>query len=195
MSRSSGGLRPVGRHIILVAGLLAALVVPLATASADIGGPPEGSGRTLYLQTESVCGATDCTSIALTTHEADGVVQGICVDTTKTSLDGQTWLGGESVCVEDVGAWLTFAGFVTGVQDTSVPLNGGTSTISGSSSLVGMIIPSTEVIEDSFDGCTFTWTVKERNVAVSGAVILDGVSYPTTDGLSTVRSLKTKTRC
>lgn len=181
-------------------GTALALGSQVAMVSADLGGPPEGSGRTLTTNTGYVCGASSCTSVSLTAHEI-GAVREICIDTSVTDLNGQLLNEAESGCSTDVGAWQTSAGFITGLGGTTVPMSnelGETRnvSISISTALAGAIVPSTEVIDGSDATCAIRWTVKERTVPVAGTVTFDGMAYATaTEAISVIRSLKEKVRC
>ena len=201
MSRVVPGPARAQRRMAVLASVVAALLLPVAIASGDTGGPPEGSGRWMDSFTQSVCDADSCTSLEFSAKELDAF-RTVCVAALTTSLDGQTILDNELGCLDDGAlAWRTFAGFITGVPDTSVTLfsesgSSRTVTVSATTSLAGQIVPTTTV-EELVDGsCTTTWTIKERRVAVSGTVLLDGVAYATgTDSVSVIRAVKEKTRC
>jgi hypothetical protein len=179
MSQLSAARRPFRRAALLMA-LAGSLAIPVAGVSADSGGPPDGSGRNVFL-------ASDGTSV--TFHE-DGGPFSLCVETA-------TELG----CAEGSGGLTTTAGFVTGLNGVTVTVNDASGatrdvTVSFSLTFAGAIVPSTEVIDGSDETCQITWTVKERTVPVKGTVSYDGVAYPVgADATSKIRSLKEQVRC
>jgi hypothetical protein len=200
VSRSLHQRRPT-RRALAVAAAIVALVVPFASAFADVGGPPEPSGRSFSMFTVFVCGASSCTSVELDIHDPEGSGSlDVCLSTLTLALDMQTIVGQELGCAEGaIGPLLQSGGFITGVQPTSVTLSSDagsrTVTVSASSALSGAIKVTSETVQDATGPCTITWTIKERSVGLAGTVVVDGVSYAANDALSTIRQVKEKTRC
>jgi hypothetical protein len=193
--------RPRVSRVAVVAAVLAAMVIPLAAVSADIGGPPAPSSRSMVTFTQAVCDATSCTSVDFDAVEV-GTLRSVCVATLVTTLDSGTILEQELGCAEDnVGAWQTSGGFITGVQDTTVTLDsslGGSRavTVSAATSLAGAVTPTIEVVDGSDATCTVTWTIRERRAPLTGTVTLDGVAFATgTDSVSVIRQVKEKSHC
>lgn len=201
MSRATLGHGSTRRHVALVVGMALAMVAPVATVSADEGGPPEGSGRSLSSFTEVVCDADSCTSVTFDAKEVAGA-RSLCVSLVTSSPDGATIYEQEDGCASDnIGAWRTSAGFITGVVDTTVTVSstlGGIRdvSVSGTGKLDGATTATIEMLEDTSGTCAIQWTIRERRVAVAGTVTVDGVAYAMgSDSLSTIRQVKEKTRC
>jgi hypothetical protein len=177
MTRNARTPRPARSAALLIA-LAGALVLPLATVSADIGSPPDGSGRNVFLTSDAP---------SVTAHEEGGTVS-ICVETASELGCGETT------------TFSTTAGFITGLTSTitvSEP-SGAMRDVAVAFSLTfaSAIVPSSEVIDGSDETCSVTWTVKERTVAVAGTLTYDGVPYPVgAESTSKIRTLKEKVRC
>jgi hypothetical protein len=187
---------------IAALGMAAALLLPLAAASADTGGPPQSSGRSFATTTQPLCDATSCTTVEFTAQEFDDSGPAVCVDTITTTLDGTTVLEQEDGCNFDShGAWRVIGGYITGVEDTTVHLDStlGTSrdaVVSAKTALAGEATATIEKLDGSDQNCTITWTVKVRTIPVAGTVTIDGVVYTTSsDTESLIRNVKEKSSC
>jgi hypothetical protein len=185
----------------LIVTVVGALLVPLATAWADSGGPPEGSGRSMSSATLARCDVFECSTVTFDAKEL-GTTRSVCVEVDTTSPDGQTIYAQQYGCNFDtVGAWLVSGGYITGVAATPVTLNsslGGTwdIVVSANTAIAGEATATIEKLDGSDATCTITWTVKERRIPVAGSVTVNGVVYTTgSDSVSTIRNVKEKSSC
>jgi len=189
------------RRAFVALGMVAGLLLPIAAASADTGGPPDPSGRSMNSYTPTRCDATQCTVLQFDVAE-QGTTRSLCLELDTTSLDGQTIYTQSFGCNFDtVGSWRVIGGYITGVTDTTVTLfdtNGGSRdvVVSAKTALAGEATATIEKIDGSDQNCTITWTVKERRIPVAGTVTVDGVVFATgSDSVSVIRNVKEKSSC
>jgi len=189
------------RRVIVTLGMAAALVLPIAAASADSGGPPEGSGRSMSSVTMARCDVFECSTVTFDAKEV-GTTRSVCVEVDTTSADGQTIYAQQYGCNFDtVGTWRAQAGYITGVSDTPVTLDsslGGTwdIVVSANTAIAGQATATSEKLDGSDATCTITWTIKERRIPVAGSVTVNGIAYTTgPDSVSTIRNVREKSSC
>jgi len=195
------------RRLAAIAGTLAfSLLVPLSFVSADT--VLEPSGSYVYVASEPVCdsGTYLCTTAQLSYgRTASGDFACLLLTYTNSELGGEIYDSG-SACgnPETVFGEFTFTnGFLTGIGDTTLNITtdlGGNfdATFSGSFTPSRKAISSTnkyDVFDYPVDGCTTTYTGKQRLVTLTGTLTINGVAFTVSGDSRNVEAKLSKPRC
>ena len=181
------------RRLAALAALAAALLIPLATVSADTFGP---TGQYVRLDKTTFCDAGQpCLGVSANL-EVIGKVASACVSVFTT--DG-TIFTTETGCLESGVNVIVRDKFVVGFGDTEFTLDDGegntrTAVISALTT-VGVVTKQAATISfDAGGGCTTTQRVKYDSALLDGTITIDSTAIAS-DGSSWNLTNHEKTRC
>jgi len=180
------------RRLAALVGTLAfALLVPLSIVSADTVFEPTGSY--VYVASERVCNTSLCTVAQLSYgRTADGDYA--CLTLQHSDVEFGVIYETESGCGDPstvFGAFVFSKGFLVGIGSTTLNLTSDLTftsrdvTFSGSFAATGRPVSSTnsyDVIDYPEEGCTTTYTARQKLVFLTGTLTISGDTFALVEG-------------